>query len=341
MEKRKVQITGGGTYFVTLPKKWAEQIGVSRKSEISLAPTTTGSLLVVPEGIKQDNRVVINIEAKEGVVLERAIIAAYIAGFDRIEVVGKRITPEKRRLVRKTTQSLVGLEIMEESQEQISVHCLISMQDFPADITVRRIFSITAAMLTDAVTALLKRDEELSHDVIDRDAEVDRLVLVVAREFRLLLRDLLLESEVGHSRLLFHAYQSVAKQLERIADHAVKISKASLAMTAPVEREVVKEIEALTCSCHEIIKGAVDSFLTSASNLANEVLEHRTKTEQWENNTRKLFFTQEQPQNIPPLATLFDSLLRIREYGFNIAEIALNIAIPQLCQIGTSSKLPI
>lgn len=341
MEKRKVQITGGGTYFITLPKRWAEQVGVVRKSEISLAPTTAGSLLVVPEGVKRDNRVVINIEEKEGSVLERAIIAVYIAGFDVIEIVGKRIIPEKRRLVRKTTQSLVGLEIMEESQEKIIIHCLISMQDFPADMTVRRIFSITEAMLTDAVTALLKGDEELSHDVIERDSEVDRLVLVVAREFRLLLRDLLLESEVGHSRLLFHAYQSVAKQLERIADHAVKISKASLTMTAPVERALVKEIEVLACSCHEIIKGAVDSFLAGTPDLANEVLEHRAKTEQRENSAHRLFFTQENPQNIPSLATLLDSLLRIREYGFNIAEIALNVAIPQLYRTGAWGELPI
>jgi len=334
MEKRKVQITGGGTYFITLPKRWAERVGVVSKSEIALAPTVAGSLLIVPEGAKRNNQVTINIEEKEGVVLERAIIAAYIAGFDVIEVIGKRIIPEKRRLVRKTTQSLVGLEIMEESQEKIIIHCLISMQDFPADMTVRRIFSITKAMLTDAVTALLKRDEELSHDVIERDSEVDRLVLVVAREFRLLLRDLLLESEVGHSRLLFHAYQSVAKQLERVADHAVKISKASLAMIMPVEQTQAKEIESLLCSCQEIIKGSVDSFLNGTPDLANAVLAHRTKTEQWENRAHQLFFIQENPQNIPPLATLLDSLLRIREYGFNIAEISLNVTIPQLYGTG-------
>jgi hypothetical protein len=35
-------------------------------------------------------------------------------------------------------------------------------------------------------------------------------------------------------------------------------------------------------------------------------------------------------ENAQPLSTIFDSLLRIRDYAFNIAETALNMGIPQL-----------
>jgi uridylate kinase len=41
----------------------------------------------------------------------------------------------QRRAVRQVAQSLVGLEIMDESQDSITLHCLVSMRDFAAEVT--------------------------------------------------------------------------------------------------------------------------------------------------------------------------------------------------------------
>ncbi|RLE39024.1 hypothetical protein DRJ23_04140 [Candidatus Acetothermia bacterium] len=324
MENRKVQVTGGGTYFVTLPKRWANRVGMQRGAEVTLVENSTGSLLLVPEGIDARNRVVLSLSGKDRVWIERAIISCYITGFDVIEVNGSRITSDQRRAVRETAQALVGLEIMEEQQDRIILHCLVSMRDFAAEATLKRIYSITTAMLHDAVHAFTAHDSELARDVIERDTEADRLTLVMSRELGLLLRDLLLERDVGMSRLLFHEYHAVAKTLERIGDHAVKVSRAALDLSSPLDAGMIAEIEVLYSAAQEVIEGSVEAFLGADVTRANSVLAAREDTPALEEKARLSRGTVQ----LQPLATIFDSLLRVRDYAFNIAENALNMGVP-------------
>jgi hypothetical protein len=46
VHRRKVQKTGGSTYFVTLPKGWAESVGIKPGVEVTLMPTQAGTLLL-------------------------------------------------------------------------------------------------------------------------------------------------------------------------------------------------------------------------------------------------------------------------------------------------------
>lgn len=334
MDSRKVQVTGGGTYFVTLPKRWARRVGIERGSEVLLVENSTGSLLLVPQELKRENRVILSLQGNDRQWIERAIISCYITGFDVIEANGDRISPAQRRAVRQVAQSLVGLEIMNERQDQIVLHCLVSMKDFAAEATLKRIFAITQAMLRDAVSAFVAWDTALASDVIERDIEADRLTLVMSREFGLLLRDLLLEKEIGMSRILFHEYHAAAKILERIGDHAVKISRAASSLTAPLEDRAVVEIKSLFSTAQSAITRSIEAFLNADLSLANRVLEERDRTAKWEELAR----LSREGGNAQPLSTIFDSLLRVRDYAFNIAEIALNMGIPRL---QTREELPL
>lgn len=46
METRKVQLAGGSTYTVSLPKQWAEEHGVEAGAQLLVAPHDDGSLTV-------------------------------------------------------------------------------------------------------------------------------------------------------------------------------------------------------------------------------------------------------------------------------------------------------
>ena len=324
MEERKVQVTGGGTYFVTLPKSWANRLDVQRGSRLSLVENTTGSLLIIPAGMGRENRVTLSLHGRDETWIERAIISCYITGFDVIEVNGERITSTQRRAVRNTAQSLVGLEIMEEEQDRIVLHCLVSMYDFTAEATLKRIYAIVTAMLRDAVHAFITKDDELARDVVERDTEADRLTLVMSRELGLLLRDLLLERDVGMSRILFHEYHAVAKTLERIGDHAVKVSRAAIDLAEAPGAATAAEIEALYSAAQLVIEGSVDAFMHADITAANRVLAERARTPELEERARLSKGTVQ----LQPLATIFDSLLRVRDYAFNIAENALNMGVP-------------
>jgi len=326
MDHRKVQVTGGGTFFVTLPKPWATRVGIQRGAEISVMENTTGSLLIVPRTLIGENRVALSLEGKDLPWIERAIISCYITGFDVIEVDGARISPEQRRTVRQVSQSLVGLEILDEVQDRIVLHCLVNLRDFAAEATLRRIHAITQAMLRDAIAAFRTRDVDLANDVIERDAEADRLTRVMSRELGLLLRDLLLEEEIGMSRILFHAYHSVAKILERIGDHAVKVSRTVSSLTEAPPAHARAAIDALAAAALDAVAQSMQGFLDGDQENGSRVLHERDRTGGWETRARQA----EGEWPTLPLGGLMESLLRVRDYAFNIAEMAFDMNIPSL-----------
>lgn len=325
MYQRRVQITGGGTYLVTLPKEWATEMGVGQGTVLNLVPTYSGGLLLFSPAVRERNRSRIDMEGKTPVQLLRDIIAHYVAGYEVIEITGKRIRSEERRTIREIAQSLVGLEILGETQSVVTLGCVADVRDFPVDATIRRIYGITQAMWADALQAFTSRDEELAQDVIERDGDVDRLVLLVARQFGLLLRDFLLEEEIGRSRQELWHYQSVSDQLERVADHAAKVCRAALALVSPPTPAFSEKLRSMAQISWEVISEAIRAFEERNPAQANTLLEKKGLAEEvlpWVQAAAR-----EQPENALSLSIAVDSVLRIREHGFNIAETAIDISV--------------
>jgi phosphate uptake regulator len=311
---------------VTLPKPWAEGAGISTGSEVDLIASDSGALLVVPASVPERNRCIIDLQDWAFDRLQREIISRYNAGYGTITVRGRRIRPEQRRMVREISQRLLGLEIFEETQQLIVLQSLVNIKDFPVPKTVDRVFDITKAMFADAVSAFCDRDEELAHDVIERDRDVDRLVMLVARQFSLLLRDLMTEDDCGMSRLQFMHHHEVADQLERVADHAVKISDATLLLSSSILPEVAQETRQRYEGSSRILAEAVQAFVTRDTDRANQALEQREQQSGFFSTARSLT-TQAQPEEASAISIVLDSLLRIAEYGFNIAENALDAPV--------------
>ena len=323
MYQRKVQITGGATFFVTLPKVWADKIGLRPGTTVTLMPNDSGALLLIPQRLLGENRCSVVMDDLDYNRLQREIIARYIVGYAVIEVVGKRIRPDQRRTVREIAKALVGLEILEETRKTVVLHSVVNVKDFPVQRTLHRIFDITQAMLNDAVTAFVGHDEELARDVMERDGDVDRLVLLVSRQFSLLLRDLLIEEDAELSRLEFLLCHTVADQLERVADHAAKVSQATLALKAPLKKPIKSKFKEMAVASGTVLARAVQAFEERDTELANHVLEEKERGESLF-ELERLTSPGGQPEDAHPISIAMDSLLRIREYGFNIAENALD-----------------
>jgi len=324
MYRRKVQKTGGSTYFVTLPKEWATEVGVLPGTIVTLMPSGSGALLLVPESLSARNRCTVELKDWDFDRFQREIISRYIVGYDVIEIRRERIRPEQRRMLREIAHGLVGLEIFDETQEAIILQAVVNVRDFPVHKTLDRIFDITRAMLSDAVSSFCQHNLDLAQDVLERDGDIDRLVLLVARQFSLLLRDQLLEGDVKLSRLQFLQYHAVANQLERVADHAGKISTATLALgSAVIAKDVAGEIEKRAEDSTQVLESAVRAFRTADLDLANLALEEKKREDQLFEITRKTG-AEKQPEAGPSISIVIDSLLRIREYAFNIAENALD-----------------
>jgi phosphate uptake regulator len=330
METRKVQVTGGSTYTVSIPKTWATDNDVEAGTKIEFHPDGD-SLFLTPRSEEERTRGTIDITDLSGQALTRAVTTMYVSGFDVIELEGTEITTEQRSTVREAVQGLVGLEVLEETRNRVVVQDLLDSSELSIHNAVTRMRLISLSMLEDAIAALSERDHDLARDVIGRDDDLDRLWLVVSRIFRATLRTPKAAEELGLPREECFDYHSSARQLERIGDHATKIAHLTLSIEDPLPDDVVEAVNELHGDAVEVIDTAMDALFADdseeATRLANEA---RTGVRAIDERVRAIdeLLRDLDPTRAQLLGLVVDSVLRSADYGGNVAETALQKAAP-------------
>ncbi|AFZ71610.1 phosphate uptake regulator PhoU [Natronobacterium gregoryi] len=330
METRKVQMTGGSTYTVSLPKGWATDNDVGSGTVVELYPEDD-ALLLTPQNDTERQEGTLDVSDLEGERLTRAVMTMYVSGFDIIRLEAGRITTSQRRAIRDATQSLVGVEVLEETTDSVVIQDLLDSSELSIVNAVRRMRLIAASMLEDAVRALIENDDDIAYDVIERDDDVDRLWLVVSRIFRATLRSPRAAEELGVSREDCFDFHSSARQLERVADHASKISQLSLKLGG-IPDEVADALADLHADASAVLEKAMDALFAEETDEANQlghaaheaVLEIDEHTRYVDDMLRDL-----DPVQAQSLGLIVDSLSRSADYGGNIAETALQKAAPR------------
>jgi len=330
METRKVQVTGGSTFTVSIPKDWAREHEVSAGDEVGFHPDS-GSLLLTPLSEDDTDEGSIDISGLTGDQLMRSVYTMYVSGFDVIVLEADRITSEQRRAVRKATQGLVGLEVIEETGTRVVIQDLLDSSELNIHNAVRRMRLISLSMLEDAIEALRTGDQDLAQDVVERDDDVDRLWFVVSRIFRGALRSPQAAQEIGLSREVCFDYHSSARQLERVADHAAKISRVTLDLERDVPEDVIDALDELHADAADIIDTAMTALFSEdseeATKLGNDARAAIPEIDEHARNIDDLLRDLE-PRQAQHLGLIVDSLSRSADYGGNIAETALQKAAP-------------
>ncbi|RQG96059.1 phosphate uptake regulator PhoU [Natrarchaeobius chitinivorans] len=330
METRKVQVTGGSTYTVSLPKDWATANDVSAGTTVEFYPEDD-ALLLTPQSDVERQEGTLDVSDLEGERLTRAVMTMYVSGFDIIRLEAGRITTDQRRAIRDATQGLVGVEVLEETTDSVVIQDLLDSSELSIVNAVSRMRLIATSMLADAITALVENDDDIAYDVIERDDDVDRLWLVVSRIFRATLRSPKAAEELGVPREDCFDFHSSARQLERVADHAAKISNLALKLD-DIPDGVADGLSDLRADAADVLEKAMDALFAEESEEANRlghaareaVLEIDEHTRRIDDMLREL-----DPVQAQSLGLIVDSLSRSADYGGNIAETALQKAAPR------------
>jgi len=330
METRKVQVTGGSTYTVSIPKSWATENDVSAGTEVAFRPEGD-SLFLTPISETERTEGVLDVGNMDGQELTRAVMTMYVSGFDVIALETGEVTNDQRRTIREATQSLVGLEVLEETRNRVVVRDLLDSSELSIHNAVTRMRLISESMLDDALTALERENDDLARDVIERDDDLDRLWLVVSRIFRSTLRTPTAADELWLSREVCFDYHSSARQLERIGDHATKIAHLTLNIEEPLPGAVTDAIEELYEEAVEVIDAATDALFEADSDRAKELANGaRERVSEIDERVRQIddLLRDLDPARAQLLGLVVDSVLRSADYGGNIAETALQKAAP-------------
>jgi phosphate uptake regulator len=273
---RKVQRTPGGTFFITVPKSWAEQYGLKRGSIVAVDDASNGKLMIdAKHGTSPAPR---SVTLKIGAHLGRELIGEYLLGFDVIHVESKnRVTPEARDTVKSVVDRLIGLEIVEEDYSRIVLQSLLEPTGFPPEKILRRGYSIVAGMHRDAVNALIDGDLPLAKNVMARDDEGNRLYFLLVRILRTIVQNPSLSEKLGVTPIECLDYRLVASLVEGIGDECVRIAQTAVEMKGmKLSDELKKMLVDLHALCYEAHENALEAFLTSNIDMAESV---RAKTD--------------------------------------------------------------
>src|SRR5712692_7176671 len=335
MELRKLQITGGASYTVSLPKDWVKEQGLKVGDVVALLPRADSSLTVVAhEKVSSGQSRVAEItvtpsrdQDKDQIL--RNFVAQYLAGYDVVRIrFPVSAKPDLRTYLREAARRMfVGSEIIEESKDELIVQCLSSYGDLPTPKVVSRMSLIAKLMLKDAVESLRTGDRALAEEVIKRDEEIDRFYLFIVRQLTMAVLNRSLIQEIGLSDPRdCLVYRVVSKSLERIADHATTIARMSTSIIEPLPTRLGEALAKVADLTTTLLEDAFKALAKVEGNIANMSITSAKKLErEAESVMDKLFDYKLYQKTIVSVRLALESLKRITEYSEDIAEMAINL----------------
>jgi len=320
---RKVQRTPSGTFFVCVPKSWAERCSLNRGSVIAIDETSDGKLLLDPRhGATPSQRTAI---LKPDLYLNREIIGKYLLGFDVIRVESKNgVSLEVRNIVKGAVNRLIGLEIVEEDYSNIALQCLLEPSGFPPEKILRRAYAIAAGMHRDVVNALIDGDLSLVKNVVARDDEINRLYFLLVRILRTIIQNPRLSEKLGVSPIDCLDYRLVASLVETIGDECVHMANKAmelegLKLGGDIGRAFV-DFHLACFGAHEI---ALNAFITGDVALAESVRGAREKMEKYFSNIEATAGSQS-VEVVPHILAVASFLRQIYEHSVDIADLVVS-----------------
>ena len=331
MDIRRIQKTGASTMTVSLPKDWINSQGLKAGDSVSMQVMPDGTVSVDPRSDRKREpaRRIIRIEREESEEhLTRKLIGAYLAGFNIIEIRSKdRIDHDIKHAIKDFARLVIGPEVIEETSNSVVLHDLSDPVELPQEKCVRRMHLIVSSMHKDAMDALRDRDIEMAHDVVDRDADVDRLYWMAVKQYNLIIKDRKLGERIGVDIYEGMNLMLVARGIERIGDHAEKIAKnAIVASEAKVKMDDVESILELSTKSMHILDRSIEAFFLKDIAAANAAIDAGNLLVA---DLEKLSTEIRMPSNKTAVVAtnVIDSIIRTAMYSMDISEIAINGAM--------------
>ena len=337
---RRVQVTGRGSYIVSLPKPWVQEAGLRKGGRVEFSKQENWGLTLTPFGSTRydDERTRCTMSLNPNPdpdALTRMIISLYVAGYSTIEIRSKsgNLSSTTRDTIRDVARGkLVGTELVTESAQSATLQVLLSYPQLLVPDAMRRMLSILNAMQQDSMQAFSRLDKELANQVVKIDDEIDRFSLYVIRQLKWAVKHLTLLSRIGLvSPVECLGYRIIAKSVERSADHAARIAVNVLLLQAPPGASLFRDANALSQQSSRMMETSLRALFASDYKLAETVLLEKDKVTDLESKLVERLLKEKLPAgDLSAMRLISESLRRIGEYATDVAEVVLNSTIQKM-----------
>jgi len=334
-ERRRIQLTGGGSYIVTLPKEWVQLHNLSKGSEVSIILEPDGSLRIEPVSSAREQRrsIIAKIRAEpqwDFWRIARRVISYYIAGADIIEVIFSSTSSSQiaRQLREFIASRLIGVEVVEESSSSIVFQVIADMASLPLDVSIKRLIKAVGFMLEDVIDGLRRGARDILAEVDERDDVVDKFYMFISRQLVSVLAGYKSPAEIGLDNLADASLiMTAAKHLERAGDHATNIASAAIELLDAGVEFNVGCLVGIPEHLREILNHyrlATSTFLNPNPPRADEGIEEGIKLKKRNDDILKSITCERDPPLMLLIRRIMESSRRIIDYNIDLLELALN-----------------
>ena len=334
-DQRKVQMTGGSTYILSLPKDWAVKNELKQGSIMVVREEDDGSLSVIPSSFpkkeKQEEALIRASESDNPDAIMRTAISAYLNGFNII-----RINPPHQKVLSFKLRNLlkgfarnyfVGTEIIIDTPNELALQVLLNYPELTVQNALSRMSIIAASMHKESITSLKKLDYASARSVIETDREVNRFSLYVVRLLKLAVSNPRIVKEIGlNDQRECLGYRLIVKSVERTADHATKIAEDTLLLREIISESLANSITQLSELATKMFENSIEALFKNDFNLAESVIERLSLARKLEKET-VLNAQSARPEEIANLRLIIESIRRTAEYASDISEVVLNLNV--------------
>ncbi|MDO5853365.1 MAG: phosphate uptake regulator PhoU [Thermoplasmata archaeon] len=330
MDLRKIQITGGSSFMITLPKDWADSVGLRKNDTVGLQPQPDGSMVIYPGGEQSAGVGSVKTIDAMGIndrdFLYRMLVGAYIAGHDSIVLKSESgLSSMAASTASSFAQTAIGLEIMEENDDSIVIKDLMDQGEMKPAKSVERMKVLVRNMLNDTMDGLERKDVSLLSGMSDRDREVDRIDWLISRQVNIHQKDITISRRMGMDLCEIARCSSISRSLERIGDHAVLLAT-NLRPLIDDPTSLDDEILATGRDVVTLMVESVGTWTDRDMNRANRCIESGEKLVA---RSKEISEMADELSGKPAMAAelIAGSVKRVAEYSMDIAEIAINSAM--------------
>lgn len=333
-QTRRLQITGGSTYTVSLPKTWIEELGLKKNSNIMLVKNRNNSItLFQEERGKKGNAIAMIGKNDSKEAIRRKIIAMYLSGYKTIEIKTKgiEIPTTHRSVIRDLVRtSLMGTEVIESSSEKIKLQVLTHLTQLSFEVALKRMYTTAKNMHEESMEALNETDTEHAEEIIKMDDEVDRFSLYLLRNLNLALENVqvLLDSGLEKPSDCL-GYRTVVKCVERIADHAGLVAKKVKYLKSPIDKKILKEIEQISQESLVVFENSINALSKRDYTMAENVATSVSKVIEKE---KKLMDSLKPDENTAIIKLILEDIRRTAEYSRDISEIVIDETVQSVIE---------
>jgi len=331
MDIRKVQMSGGSSYIVSLPKNWVKKSKIEKNDPIGLIEQGDGTLLITPNTSGDQIQKVWEYEissSTDRVFFLRCMIGAYISGYTSMKIRAEgRLPPFATGVVREFTNMAIGQEVVEETENMVIIKDLLNPSEMPIENTLTRMSVIVTKMHQDALLALKENNSGLAENVISRDNDVDRLHWLIGRQTNLILNDVNLSRKMNISTETAVHFFFTSRIIKRVGDHASKIAKSVKNLSGKkIPENILLQIEDVSLNSAKIFNSSMDSFFNADIIKANKSIVDSGYIEEHckEINTKSMSLEAAVAVNV---VNISDSIRRVADYSADICENVINAVV--------------